>query len=422
MINILFQCWKNIPHSYAIVACFLIVNLQKYYKDKVKIYIKEMPYYNPEWKKNKLIYTDEYNEILNDIEEKETYDDIDIIFNLTYEYDITPTKIPKCVFYTSEYSWIDYNYFSIYQDNIKKKFPNNEILYEYLNGNNNIYFTNPSVWSSNGMKLINKFMNVNKKDKIISHGADCDIFKPNGEQITRLKIRKFYKIEPDDIVLINIGAMTDNKGLVYIIKCLHILYNVNKRNYKLILKGNSELYKCKDFINNTMERIGIDLNENNNIEFVNNTIIFVDKTLTYKVLNDLYNSCDLYVSPYICEGFNLTPLEALASGMDVMITSTGSTKEYIDNISKEYSDFIIKIDSKVEMVGEKYQNNIDINDMLNKLHKYSENRVVKDYDRRYKLNRYIDDNLSWKNACNDLYEYFKEIIQENNECSEILRN
>ncbi len=421
MINILFQCWKNIPHSYAIVACFIIVNFVKKYKDNVKIYIKEKPYYNPEWKKNKLIYPDEYNDILNEIEEKDDYDGIDIIFNITYEYDVTYTNLPKCVFYTAEYSWLDYNYFSVYQDNIKKKFPNNEILYEYLNNNSNIYFTNPSVWSANGMKIINKYMNVNKKDKIISHGADCEIFKPISEDNIREKIRKFYKIKSDDIVLINIGAMTDNKGVAYIIKCLHVLYNANKRNYKLILKGNSELYKCKEFINLTMERVGINMNDDDNVDFINNTIIFVDKTLTYKVLNELYNACDMYVSPYICEGFNLTPLEALASGMDVMITSTGSTKEYIDDISREYGDFIIKIDSKVEMIGEKYQNNIDINDMLKKLQMYTEHKENKTYDRKFELNRYIDKNISWSNACDKLYEYFREIIAESNECNELVR-
>jgi hypothetical protein len=49
-------------------------------------------------------------------------------------------------------------------------------------------------------------------------------------------------------------------------------------------------------------------------------------------MNNLYNACDLYISPYIAEGFNLAPLEALASGLPVIISSHGSTHEYITQL------------------------------------------------------------------------------------------
>ena len=40
----------------------------------------------------------------------------------------------------------------------------------------------------------------------------------------------------------------------------------------------------------------------------------------------------LYISPYLAEGFGLTMLEALASGLRVLVPRTGSASDYIDPI------------------------------------------------------------------------------------------
>lgn len=42
----------------------------------------------------------------------------------------------------------------------------------------------------------------------------------------------------------------------------------------------------------------------------------------------LYNACDLYVSPYRAEGFNLPPLEAAACGLPILVTKGGATDDY----------------------------------------------------------------------------------------------
>ena len=58
-------------------------------------------------------------------------------------------------------------------------------------------------------------------------------------------------------------------------------------------------------------------------------------------LNELYNITDCYVSPYRAEGFNLTPLEAAASGTPIIVTKGGSTDDYFN------PKFGLQIDSKV---------------------------------------------------------------------------
>ena len=48
-------------------------------------------------------------------------------------------------------------------------------------------------------------------------------------------------------------------------------------------------------------------------------------------LNELYNITDCYVSPYKAEGFNITPLEAAASGTPIVVTKGGSTDDYFNS-------------------------------------------------------------------------------------------
>ena len=48
-LNILFEGWINIGHSYAIVNCFQLIHLYKNYKDKANFYVREREYYRKEW-------------------------------------------------------------------------------------------------------------------------------------------------------------------------------------------------------------------------------------------------------------------------------------------------------------------------------------------------------------------------------------
>ena len=60
------------------------------------------------------------------------------------------------------------------------------------------------------------------------------------------KIRKEYGIENDDFILTNIGAMTENKELRYLLLPMGSLKKIN--NLKLILKDQSNLYGTKQII------------------------------------------------------------------------------------------------------------------------------------------------------------------------------
>jgi len=396
-LNILIIGWLNIPHSYAIVNCFQIIHLIKKYNDKINIYTKEYKYYNQDWyNKKKLVYTTEYNEIISQLKEWNN-EKIDLIYNITYPYDLTMVpNIPKCVFFTAEFSNLNESYFVM---NEKSELTNPKL-----------YFTSPSKWSNDGILNLNK----NSKTKIISHGVDNTLLYKNNTN--RSRMRKFYNIKENDIVILNIGAMTGNKGIQFILQAMYIiLYVWNNKNYKLVLKGSGDLYKSQEMIKSYMELFFNSENIDKKLftEMITNNIIFIDKTFTYEVLNDIFNMCDLYISPYLAEGFNLTVLEALACGLPVIVPETGSTKEYINDIDNNSKNFIYKIKSNVitDSIGNK-SNYIDIQELMISIDNFQNNRnniSETDYN---ELKNYLVLNYDWSVIVKYLYEYFNFIVNK----------
>lgn len=421
-LRVLFRGWMGVPHSYAIVNCFQLVNLYKRYNDKMEIYVEEMPYFQEHWNNaKKLVYTKEYNDIITSLKEWRG-EDVDVVYSITYPYNMTEVKlngkeVPKCVFYTSEFAALDTNYFRF--DNLTEVLNDNYIK-NYVMDNKKLYMTSPSVWSYMGMK---RYGLEDSRNRIITHGVDPNFFRLYENRMMREKTREFYKIGKDDILLMNIGAMTQNKGILLILEALNCIVNkMGKVNYKLMLKGMGDLYQTKTFLELYMEEMVkkciIMRNEMNIL--LERHIIFTDKTLSYEKINDLYNAADMYVSPYLAEGFNMTTLEALSAGLPVLVPMTGSTKEYIKDIynngGREYITYVKSVEVQVTMTGFK-QNHIDVKDLIKTLVE-REMYIHKMKEDRYKYNglkdRYIRDNYSWYKVSELLYNYLNEIKYKSN--------
>ena len=426
-IRVLFRGWFNIPHSYSMVNCFQIVHLYKRYRNQIHFYVEEMPYFRQEWNASKkLVYGDEYNKIIQSFQVWKG-EPIDLVYSITYPYDIsevaksevtksevsvTQTTVPKCVFYTSEFATLETTYFSS-----NPSFADDQAITEYIKTHENLYMTAPSAWSALGMK---KYGLPDNRNRIITHGVDPTVFRFNNRN--RRSVRDFYKVGDQDILLINIGSMTRNKGMMYIIQILNILVNrLGKGHYKLLLKGTGDLYQSKTFLEIYFSELrnGNAITEDEMNNLLTNHIIFTDKTLSYEKINDLFNAADLYFSPYLAEGFNLTSLEALAAGLPVMIPRTGSTREYMDDIYRNGGDdHIIYIDSTVSEDDRGYrQNNIDFENLLNLFLK-SELRI-QDLQRQRStvgasgyqhMKRFIEREYSWDKVAELLYTYFKDIV------------
>jgi glycosyltransferase involved in cell wall biosynthesis len=135
------------------------------------------------------------------------------------------------------------------------------------------------------------------------------------------------RVRNDDFVLLSVGAMTENKGIDLLLTAFARL-RAKHRHLKLVLKDQSNLYGL------TADRILAQLAASPDghlfTEDVVSSIVFVSHNLGIAELAALYGAVDCYVSPYKAEGFNLTPLEAAACGVPIVVTRGGSTDDYFD--------------------------------------------------------------------------------------------
>ena len=95
-----------------------------------------------------------------------------------------------------------------------------------LKNNEKFFIHTPSNWSKVG------FVEAGfREDQVIvvPHGVDLDIFNLNRINSEK-EIKNRYKINEDNFVLSNIGAMTKNKG----VELLVVAYGILKKNLKIL--------------------------------------------------------------------------------------------------------------------------------------------------------------------------------------------
>lgn len=149
------------------------------------------------------------------------------------------------------------------------------------------------------------------KIKVINHGVDPQLFYPKEtkrDRFTFLANKGFRHSE-------------DRGGIQYLIRA-YIEAFTDKDNVLLILKINPAYG-----IPNMVEVINKISPRNHNIP---NIQLIVDN-VPYNRLVDLYNQCDVFVSPTRSEAFNIPCLEAMACGKPVITTSFGGQTDYVND-------------------------------------------------------------------------------------------
>ncbi len=384
--NILIEGWRGINHSFSLVNQWQIIELLK----TSNIYFKDVPFISDQWNKedNSSGFETNIENLINKIPEANSNKDIDITYRISCPFDFNENFKSKLlfVFGTCEYKYL-------YQNNYKNNSP------DKINKNKNIFLHVPSNWSKKG------FMNVGFEENqiiVVPHGVNMKDFNLLSNKEIK-NIKKEYQINDENIVLSNIGAMSENKGIEILVSAYGILKKKYK-NLKLILKDQSNLYGITtNYIFEKIKKSGF----NNKFKIINEEmmkdIIIISKNLNLKEIRDIYSITDCYISPYLAEGFNLTPLEAAACGTQVIVTKGGSTDDYFnqclgyqiesDEIKREDNSYILspKIDSLINIIEEK---------IINKKDNFEIDR-----------SNYVHKNFSWKQVVYKLKTEFQNKLK-----------
>ena len=185
-------------------------------------------------------------------------------------------------------------------------------------------------------KIMNNHKIIQKKIQVIQGGVDLDKFGPTTDKNI---IRKKLNIHPNKIILLTVRNLVQRMGLENLIIAFNELIKQNAE-INLVIGGDGKL---KPGLIALARSFGIE----DHIHFVG----FISE----EQLPSYYQMADIFVLPTKeLEGFGLVTLEAMASGLPVLGTPVGGTKEIIGNFD---SSFLFKSpdpDSMVELISDKY--------------------------------------------------------------------
>lgn len=378
--NILIEGWRGINHSYSLVNQWQILELLK----SNELYFKDIPFISEKWN-SKINYSGLLRESENIIKKipapsKNQEHDITYRISCPFNFDNDFNSKILVVFGTCEYKFLEK---ANYKNNVPERLKDNESFFIHA----------PSNWSKDG--FINSGFDK-KQIIVVEHGVDIKTFNILPDE-AKENARKKYKINLEDCVLTNIGAMTKNKGVEFLVAAYGILKKKNK-NLKLILKDQSNLYDIGT--NHLFEKISnSELNKKYKIinDEMMRDILIISKNLSLMEIKELYSITDCYVSPYLAEGFNLTPLEAASCGTQIIVTKGGSTDDYFDDC----------MGYQIESSEKKFNNSYLLEPKLDSLVSILREKIINKSDSLRKIRaNYIHENYSWSKISNKLNEEF----------------
>lgn len=386
MMNILIEGWRNINHSYALVNQWQILELIK----SSKLFFEDVPFIYEKWNSinNSSGFNNDIKNLINNIKSPDKSQNLDITYRISSPFNFDNNFNSKflCVFGTTEFKFLE-----------KTSYKNHSP--ELLRDNEQFFIHTPSNWSKQG------FLRANFRDDqiiVVPHGVDKDIFNIVTDE-KKNEVRKKLKIDKEDIVLTNIGAMTQNKGIEVLVAAYGILKKKYK-NLKLILKDQSNLYDIKpNYIFNKLVKSKL----NEKYEIINDKmlkdIMVISKNLNLIQIRDLYSVSDCYVSPYLAEGFNLTPLEAASCGTQIVVTKGGSTDDY-------YNECLgYQIDSTEKKINNSYLLEPKLDSLINIL----EEKIINKTDEfKNERSSYVHKNFSWEFAVKKLHKEFQNMLNK----------
>ena len=152
------------------------------------------------------------------------------------------------------------------------------------------------------------------KVHVVPNGTNPERFSPVGESL-RLRTTKRFKF-------LYVGGTIYRKGVDILLESYSRAFT-SKDDVCLIIKdlGVNTLYKgqtAQDLIRRFQNQE--DMPE----------ILYLEGELNEEQMANLYRACDIFVSSYRGEGFSLPTLEAMSSGLPVIVTCGGATDDFVD--------------------------------------------------------------------------------------------
>jgi glycosyltransferase involved in cell wall biosynthesis len=300
-LKIIVEGWRFLPHSYAVVSQSLCLGLL----DRgVQLFHRDVKPYRPDWTPVRGLLPPADEARIAAI--PPAPDDLaaDAVFRCAFPYDLTPSPQGRTfVQMTAELGMV----------------PDQCMAGEPLGRAHmcsDAVITTPSNYCRDGLVASGADP---ARTAVVLHGTDPNIFSPaSPAECKEVRRRLGWH---NRFVFMNVGTMTENKGIDVLLKAFATVA-ARDPSVMLLLKGLDDLYQSGGNVATILARLGI------SDPAICRRIAYHGAAMNTKDLAQLYRAADAYVSPYLAEGFNMPVLEAASSGLPVICTAGGPTDEF----------------------------------------------------------------------------------------------
>ena len=186
---------------------------------------------------------------------------------------------------------------------------------------------------------------------MLINSVDSDLFKPNSDSSAKQHLREKINLSVNDIVLLFVGSVIHRKGFDILIRSFGKVLD-NFPQCKLLVVGPSNRSE-----NPSLDESFINLQRNwlksRNIE---SKVMFLGLVSDRNKLAEIYQAADIFVFPSRVEGLGNVVLEAMASGLPIVVSDLPVLRGVIENQVNGLTVALEDIDATAKAINSLIEN------------------------------------------------------------------
>ncbi|HVX83784.1 MAG TPA: glycosyltransferase family 4 protein [Phycisphaerae bacterium] len=303
--------WRRLAHSYALVNQYQCLAMMD--RPNIDLRHVDRPLFKPWWRRVDGLLKRDAEKRLEQLRAPEPGWHPDVVLRIDFPHRLAPVEgSAVCSFITAEFRHVR-----------REDIAGGEGLgkTQQITGTQLI---TPSEWSREGLLASGADP---ARVAVVPHGVDISVFRPltfseRGAARRKLGLRGF--------LFLHLSALSGSKNVWGLLKALAAV-SLKHPDVRLMIKGLDELYGSDVNLRGLMNHLTPEEQR-----LAGPRLMYVGRELPVEEIARLYQAADAYVAPYRGEGFNLPVLEAVASGLPVIVTRGGPTDAFTNDTVARY--------------------------------------------------------------------------------------
>tara|TARA_Y100001934_G_scaffold99055_1_gene121930 strand:+ start:14498 stop:15643 length:1146 start_codon:yes stop_codon:yes gene_type:complete len=306
--SLIFEGWRFIPHSSALVLQSYCLAAAKC--PSLKIKVRELPFNGP-WSRIGGMFPDAIDRVLQGLPTAGEGEPTDVVVRISSPVDLTPATGATKTFVMAAHGA---------GSTVNLPIAGGVSLSDALANNPSTSLLTPSAFGRHGLVAQGV---PEGRIHVVPRGVDTGFFRPPSDS-ERQNLRERFGWT-GDFVFLNVGAMTDNKGIDRLLQAFAMVVS-QYPNARLVLKGVDSIFRSKDRLTGIMRSLTPEA-----AALVKPRMTYIGGNYKLIDMTRLYQCADTLVAPYVSEAFCSPALEAAACGLPSICTQGGPTEEFTTN-------------------------------------------------------------------------------------------